>query len=67
MHQPRLFRVPSSYAMTLRLDSPTGWTLIVDRKYEGEPWRLDDRDVYEGLSLAEATDVVLAVLSHLVP
>lgn len=60
MEDARLFRVPSSYAMSLRLGPNGGWTLVIDRKFEGEPWRLDDRSVYEDLSLLEATEVVTA-------
>lgn len=59
----RLFRVPTGYATRFRLETAGGWTLIVDRYYEGEPWSPEDRSVYEGMSLAECADVLLSEVS----
>lgn len=57
--QDRLFRTPTGYQATIRLEPNGWWTAIVDRFYEGEPWSETDRCVYENCSLAEATDCLL--------
>lgn len=62
MIEPALFRAPSGYQLTVRLERNRTWTVIADRFYEGEPWASSDRDVYERLSLTESADVVLGVL-----
>lgn len=57
-----LFRMPSGYQFTVRLERDRTWTVIADSFYEGEPWTERDRDVYERLSLTESADVLLGVL-----
>jgi hypothetical protein len=60
--EPNLFRMPTGYQLTIRLERNRTWTVIADCFYEGEPWASSDRDVYEALSLTEAADVMLSVL-----
>lgn len=60
--EQHLFRMPSGYQLTVRLERGGGWTVIADRFYEGEPWSERDRDVYHQLSLTESADVILGVL-----
>jgi len=62
MSQPLLFRAPTGYQLTVRLERNRTWTVIADKFYEGEPWSSTDRDVYEALSLTESADVVLGVI-----
>ena len=62
MEQSPLWRMPAGYHITIRLERDRTWTVIADRHYEGEPWTINDRDVYERLSLTESADVVLGVL-----
>jgi hypothetical protein len=62
MEDVRLFRVPAGYQATIRLERTGAWTLIVDRFYEGEMWSILDREVYDGLSLAECADSLLQEL-----
>jgi hypothetical protein len=57
-----LFRMPTGYQLTIRLERNRTWTVIADRFFEGEPWSEIDRDVYESLSLTEASDVMLSVV-----
>lgn len=59
MEEIRLFRTPTGYQASLRLEPNGWWTVIIDRFFEGEPWREGDRSVYERLSLEEATDAML--------
>ena len=59
MEEIRLFRVPTGYQASLRLEVNGWWTLVVDQFFEGEPWSESDRCVYERLSLAEAADCLL--------
>jgi hypothetical protein len=60
--EPNLFRLPTGYQLTVRLERNRTWTVIADRFFEGEPWSSSDRDVYEALSLTEACDVMLSVV-----
>lgn len=62
MHSDHLFRMPTGYQLTIRLERGGDWTVIADTFYEGEPWSERDRDVYQSLSLTEAGDVVLGVI-----
>lgn len=62
MEEIRLFRVPTGYAASIRIDATGCWTLLVDRFYEGEPWSAHDRDVYESMSLAECADALLGAI-----
>lgn len=63
MEETRLFRIPAGYAAAFRLQSNGAWLFIIDRFYDGEPWSIDDRSVYDDLSLAECADVLLGELS----
>lgn len=62
MHDVPLFRMPTGYQLTIRLERDRTWTVIADKFYEGEAWTERDRDVYERLSLTESADVVLGVI-----
>jgi hypothetical protein len=62
MSDDRLFRTPTAYSANIRLAENGWWTLRIDTLYEGEPWSIDDRVVYERLSLAECADCLLGEL-----
>jgi hypothetical protein len=63
MDDARLFRIPAGYAAAFRLQSNGCWLLVIDRFFDGEPWSIEDRSVYDDLSLAECADVLLGELS----
>lgn len=62
MREEHLFRTPYAYQFTFKLHPGGGWAINADTFYEGEPWSLEDRRVFEDLSLSEATDVLLVLL-----
>lgn len=63
MDEARLFRMPYGYVAVFRLDRDGTWALNIDTMYEGEQWDERDRQRYESLSMLEAADVLLGVIS----
>jgi hypothetical protein len=63
MDETRLFRSPRAYNASIRLQHNGWWTLTIDTLYESEPWTIDDRAVYENMSLAECVDALLGEVS----
>lgn len=62
MLQPTLFALPSSYAITVRLELNGTWSVVVARNHVGEPWDERMRSTYSDLSLSESIDVIAGEL-----